>query len=73
MKVFGDGALGSFGAAMKEPYSDNPSERGILISDEASFQPLFKQVRFSLCIATHLYRSLTFNSISNHQWMDKVS
>lgn len=47
VKIFGDGALGSFGAAMKEPYSDNPSERGILISDEASFQPLFKQVSYS--------------------------
>ncbi|KAM0747777.1 hypothetical protein T439DRAFT_317218 [Meredithblackwellia eburnea MCA 4105] len=43
VKLFTDGALGSWGAAMHEPYSDNPKETGILISDEAVFAPLIKK------------------------------
>ncbi|KAG2107672.1 amidohydrolase family-domain-containing protein [Suillus discolor] len=30
VKLFADGALGSFGAALLEPYSDNPSTSGIM-------------------------------------------
>ncbi|EIW76728.1 hypothetical protein CONPUDRAFT_139452 [Coniophora puteana RWD-64-598 SS2] len=30
VKLFSDGALGSFGAALLEPYSDNPSTSGIM-------------------------------------------
>lgn len=43
VKIFADGALGSWGAALHEPYTDKPSERGILISDEAVFAPLIKR------------------------------
>lgn len=31
VKLVSDGALGSWGAAMIEPYSDNPSTRGLLL------------------------------------------
>ncbi|KAL8278996.1 hypothetical protein RQP46_008665 [Phenoliferia psychrophenolica] len=44
VKLFTDGALGSWGAAMEEPYSDNPKERGIMISIEAVFAPLIAKV-----------------------------
>ncbi|KAK4048530.1 hypothetical protein OIV83_004698 [Microbotryomycetes sp. JL201] len=34
VKIFTDGALGSWGAAMHQDYSDNPGVRGIMISSE---------------------------------------
>lgn len=42
VKIFADGALGSRGAALHEPYSDDPSNRGIMISPEEDFAPLVK-------------------------------
>jgi len=33
IKLFADGALGSRGALLKQPYSDRPSSRGILVDD----------------------------------------
>lgn len=43
VKIFTDGALGSYGAAMLEDYTDNPGEKGILISDEEIFHPLIEK------------------------------
>ncbi|GAA5977870.1 hypothetical protein JCM21900_002194, partial [Sporobolomyces salmonicolor] len=40
VKIFTDGALGSWGAAMHEPYSDAPDKRGILILPEEELKPL---------------------------------
>lgn len=34
VKLFADGALGSWGSAMWEPYADRPSERGLLLMKE---------------------------------------
>ena len=34
VKLYSDGALGSRGAAMKEPYSDDPGNRGLLFYDQ---------------------------------------
>lgn len=42
-KLFIDGALGSWGAAMWEPYSDNPNTNGILRIEPKVFKPLMKQ------------------------------
>lgn len=33
VKLFADGALGSWGSALKQPYSDRPTERGLLLLD----------------------------------------
>lgn len=44
VKIFTDGALGSWGAAMKEEYSDRKGEKGILISPEKEIGPLVKKV-----------------------------
>ncbi len=38
IKLIADGALGSRGAAMLEPYSDDPGNRGILILDRATIR-----------------------------------
>ncbi|GAA6011591.1 hypothetical protein JCM10207_002671 [Rhodosporidiobolus poonsookiae] len=42
-KIFTDGALGSWGAAMLEPYSDAPDKTGILISPAEDIQPLVEK------------------------------
>jgi len=38
IKLMADGALGSRGAALKEPYSDEPSNRGLLIMDQKAIE-----------------------------------
>ncbi|KAG0146073.1 hypothetical protein CROQUDRAFT_657872 [Cronartium quercuum f. sp. fusiforme G11] len=43
VKLFLDGALGSWGAAMSSPYSDNPETRGILRMDPETILPLVRQ------------------------------
>ncbi|KAF8598486.1 hypothetical protein BDV93DRAFT_451112 [Ceratobasidium sp. AG-I] len=40
VKIFGDGALGSWGSAMLEPYSDKPESKGILRSSPEVFEEL---------------------------------
>lgn len=44
VKLFVDGALGSFGSAMHEPYSDNPDSKGILICPKDELDRVVKQV-----------------------------
>ncbi|WP_084407370.1 amidohydrolase [Aestuariibacter salexigens] len=44
VKVYGDGALGSRGAAMLEPYSDAPHNHGLLVTAEKDLKPLFDTV-----------------------------
>ncbi|MEN2283173.1 amidohydrolase [Algoriphagus sp. SE2] len=39
-KIYGDGALGSRGAALLKPYSDKPDETGFLLSTEDDFKIL---------------------------------
>jgi predicted amidohydrolase YtcJ len=38
VKLFADGALGSRGAALLEPYSDDPGQRGLLFLSDAAMQ-----------------------------------
>jgi predicted amidohydrolase YtcJ len=38
IKMFADGALGSRGAALLEDYSDDPGNRGLLVTDSATLQ-----------------------------------
>lgn len=43
VKLFGDGALGSWGSAMLEPYSDRPSETGTMRSPDEVWGPLIDE------------------------------
>ncbi|GAA6039999.1 hypothetical protein JCM8097_002660 [Rhodosporidiobolus ruineniae] len=53
-KIFTDGALGSWGAAMHEGYSDAPEKKGILISPAEDIQPLVeKWVNKSFQVNSH--------------------
>ena len=42
IKIYTDGALGSRGAAMLEPYSDRPGHTGLLLTSAAQLRNLFK-------------------------------
>jgi predicted amidohydrolase YtcJ len=54
VKVFIDGALGSRGAALFEPYSDAPDSRGLLIHTEDALLPFFiTALRQGIQIVTH--------------------
>lgn len=44
VKAYGDGALGSRGAALLAPYSDEPENMGLLITQEYQLKPLFDLV-----------------------------
>ncbi len=54
IKCYVDGALGSRGAALLEPYADAPASRGLVLNDEAVLLPLFKRaLRSGIQIETH--------------------
>jgi predicted amidohydrolase YtcJ len=43
VKLFADGALGSRGAALREPYSDSPGGRGLLLWEESDMARVFRE------------------------------
>jgi len=54
VKIYMDGALGSRGAALLEPYSDAPDTRGLLRSDHDKTLPILRQALASGAqVATH--------------------
>ena len=54
LKVFVDGALGSRGAALLEPYSDAPEERGVIVTPKEELQDLTDlALRKGLQVAVH--------------------
>ena len=44
VKAYGDGALGSRGAALIKPYSDAPHQHGLLLTQPEDFPKIFQQV-----------------------------
>ncbi len=54
VKFYADGALGSRGAALYQPYSDAPETTGLMQTDEATVVPQYEQaLRSGIQIATH--------------------
>ena len=54
VKLYSDGALGSRGAAMLEPYSDAPEHRGLLVSTPAHIQDVAtRALRAGFQVGTH--------------------
>ncbi|PPQ73805.1 hypothetical protein CVT24_007257 [Panaeolus cyanescens] len=43
IKLYADGALGSWGAALLEPYSDDPETSGMMLSSPATIEKLVRQ------------------------------
>lgn len=46
VKLFADGALGSWGAALLEPYSDRPESSGTMLINETELTSVVHQVCF---------------------------
>ena len=44
VKVYGDGALGSRGAALLEPYSDDMDNHGLLVTPQEALPHVFRQI-----------------------------
>lgn len=44
VKAYGDGALGSRGAALLEPYADAPHQQGLMVTQPEALPGLFEQV-----------------------------
>lgn len=54
IKLYADGALGSRGAAMLSPYSDDPGNSGLLVSTEAHLQAVATSaLQHGFQVATH--------------------
>ena len=54
IKLYADGALGSRGAALLEPYSDDPKNHGLLLSAPAHIQDVAtRALRAGFQVATH--------------------
>jgi predicted amidohydrolase YtcJ/DNA-binding transcriptional ArsR family regulator len=54
IKLYADGALGSRGAALLSPYSDEPGNSGLLVSSEAHLQAVsIAALRHGFQVATH--------------------
>ena len=51
VKLFADGALGSWGAAMIDDYSDKPGHRGTMLLEYERLESLVKQVLPPLTIS----------------------
>ena len=63
VKLFADGALGSRGAAMLAPYSDMPSQRGLLfMSDDEMERKIEKALRAGYQVNVH-----AIGDAANHQ------
>ena len=54
IKLYADGALGSRGAALMEPYSDRPDTSGLMLASHDDIEPFLQQaLRDGVQIATH--------------------
>jgi predicted amidohydrolase YtcJ len=63
VKVFADGALGSRGAALLQPYSDAPDSKGMITTNEASLSDLTRRcLARGFQVATH-----AIGDAANHQ------
>jgi predicted amidohydrolase YtcJ len=54
LKLYADGALGSRGAAMLQPYSDDPHNHGLMTTKKEDFVPIVKRaMQAKLQVGTH--------------------
>lgn len=54
IKFYADGALGSRGAALFDPYSDDPHNRGLMLTTETEVLPLYEDaLRKGIQVTTH--------------------
>lgn len=70
VKLYADGALGSRGAYLLEPYSDDNNNKGIFLLDEAKFDSIAQLcLEYNYQIATHAIGDAAVSNIIN--WYSK--
>jgi predicted amidohydrolase YtcJ len=79
LKIYLDGALGSRGAALIEPYSDDPNNRGLTLLSEEKLQELVDESLdhgFQVCThaigdrANHIILNVYESALKKHQSLD---
>ena len=71
IKYYADGALGSRGAALFEPYADRTDTSGLMQIDEATILPLYEAaLRGGIQVATHAIGDRGNASVA--QWFEKA-
>jgi predicted amidohydrolase YtcJ len=76
VKLFADGALGSWGAALLEPYSDKPETSGTMLINETALTAVVKNVRFGPCLELQLLTLQWFDAgfqVNIHAIGDKAN
>ncbi|MCX6154154.1 MAG: amidohydrolase [Candidatus Kapabacteria bacterium] len=67
VKFYVDGALGSYGAALSLPYSDNQSTLGLIVVDPETYEnDLFYACRKGFAIATHAIGNAAVKFVLHH-------
>lgn len=56
VKLFGDGALGSRGAALLDDYTDQPGWRGLLLRPEEAWLPVIREWYDKVSVLMAVYR-----------------
>lgn len=69
VKLYTDGALGSSGAALLEPYSDEPDNKGLLLTDEKKLGQYFKLItKYGFQVNTH-----AIGDAANHLVLEQLA
>ncbi len=71
IKLYADGALGSYGAALQQPYADRPETSGLLLLDEDTvFEKLGWIVEVEWDVAIHAIGDLAVHKVLN--WYERL-
>ncbi|PXF63547.1 amidohydrolase [Kangiella spongicola] len=69
VKLYTDGALGSRGAALLEPYSDEPDNKGLLLTDKKKLGQYFKLItKYGFQVNTH-----AIGDAANHLVLEQLA
>lgn len=67
VKFYMDGALGSRGAALLEPYSDRPESNGLFLQDEADYRTKIERTKAAgFQVATHCIGDAAVRRVLHH-------
>ncbi len=67
VKFYMDGALGSRGAALLEPYADRPDSKGLFLQDEGEYRAKLERVKAAgFQVATHCIGDAAVRRVQHH-------
>src|SRR3546814_10194328 len=74
VKLYIDGALGSRGAALLADYSDEPGNRGLLVTDPATYEGIVRKAKgCGVQVATHAIGDRSEEHTSELQSLMRIS